>query len=78
MGIENKAEVIRELISTYGLTKAEVLYVGDDVNDCSARDEVGLFCAVADADQTVKDISDLVLHSNGGSGIFKEILKVVI
>lgn len=78
MGIENKAEVIRELISTYGLTKAEVLYVGDDVNDCSALDEVGQFCAVADADQAVKDISDIVLHSFGGSGIFKEILNEVI
>ena len=40
-----------------------------------ARDEVGLFCAVADADQTVKDISDVVLQSKGGSGIFKEILN---
>lgn len=78
MGIDNKAEVIRELISTYGLTKAEVLYVGDDVNDCSARDEVGQFCAVADADQAVKDISDMVLHSFGGSGIFKEILNEII
>ena len=78
MGIENKAKVIRELISTYGLTKSEVLYVGDDVNDCAARDEVGLFCAVADADQSVKDISDVVLQSNGGKGIFKEILNEVI
>jgi len=78
MGIENKAEVVRELVSTYRLTKEEVLYVGDDVNDSSARDEVGLFCAVADADQIVKDISDVVLQSNGGSGIFKEILNVLI
>ena len=78
MGIENKAEVIRELISTYALTKAEVLYVGDDVNDCSVRGEVGLFCAVADADNSVKDISDVVLQSHGGSGIFKEILNKVI
>lgn len=78
MGIEDKAEVVRDIISTYGLTKAEVLYVGDDTNDCSARDEVGLFCAVADADQTVKDISDVVLQSKGGSGIFKEVLNKII
>ena len=78
MGIENKAEVVRELISEYGLTKAEVLYVGDDVNDCDARGEVGLFCAVADADNAVKDISDVVLNSFGGTGIFKEILNEVI
>lgn len=78
MGIENKAEVVRGLVSTYGLTKAEVLYVGDDVNDCSARDEVGLFCAVADADKVVKEISDVILESNGGSGIFKEILNKII
>ena len=78
MGIENKALIIRELVLRYGLTKAEVLYVGDDVNDCPAREEVGLFCAVADADNAVKDISDVVLQSHGGNGIFKEILNKII
>ena len=78
MGIDNKGDVIRELVSTYGVSKAEVLYVGDDVNDYSARDEVGLFCAVADADNAIKEISDVVLQTYGGSGIFKEILNRVI
>jgi YrbI family 3-deoxy-D-manno-octulosonate 8-phosphate phosphatase len=78
MGIENKAEVVKEMISTYGLTKSEILYVGDDINDCPVRDEVSLFYAVADADQAVKDISDVVLLSSGGSGVFKEVLKILI
>jgi 3-deoxy-D-manno-octulosonate 8-phosphate phosphatase (KDO 8-P phosphatase) len=78
MGIENKAEVIRELLSKYGLTKAEVLYVGDDVNDCSAREEVNVFCAVADADDTVKNMADIVLQTKGGKGIVKELLKKVL
>lgn len=78
MGIDNKSEIIRELISTFGLTKAEVLYVGDDVNDCAAREEVGLFCAVNDADILVKNIADVVLKSNGGDAVFKEILNTIL
>ena len=78
MGIENKAEVIRDLIAAYGLTKADTLYVGDDINDCSARDEVGVFCVVSDADTTVKAMADIVLQTKGGDAVFKEILNNVL
>ena len=40
MGIDDKATVIQELKSTYGFSKEEVLYIGDDINDCSARNEL--------------------------------------
>lgn len=75
MGIENKAEVVRDLVSTYGLTKAEVLYVGDDVNDCAAREAVGQLFAVQDAAEELVKIADLVLETPGGQGVFKEVLK---
>jgi len=78
MGIENKAEAVRDLVSAHGLSKENVLYVGDDVNDCSARDEVGMFCAVHDADKAVKKMADVILKTKGGAGVFKEILNRIL
>lgn len=78
MGIENKASVIQELKVKYGFSKTEVLYVGDDVNDCSVRNHVGVFCAVADADTNVLKIADVILPKKGGDGVLKEILNLII
>ncbi len=78
MGIDDKATVIQDLKSTYGFSKEEVLYIGDDINDCSARNEVGIFCAVADADKKVLDIADIVLRTNGGNGVIKEVIDIVL
>lgn len=78
MGIENKASVIQKLKVKYGFSKKEVLYIGDDVNDCSVRNHVGVFCAVADADPNVLKIADVILPTKGGDGVLKEILNLII
>lgn len=78
MGIEDKAVIIQELKSAYGFSKEQVLYIGDDINDCSVRNEVGVFCAVADADSAVLDIADVVLLTNGGHGVIKEIINTIL
>ena len=54
MGVENKAAVIRELRQEHQIPKNQVLFVGDDVNDCSAREECGLLYAVNDAAEEPK------------------------
>ena len=78
MGVQNKSQVIKRLTKEYGFKKNEVLYVGDDTNDISAYDAVGVFCAVSDADESVLQMADIVLKTSGGDGVFKEIFKIVI
>jgi YrbI family 3-deoxy-D-manno-octulosonate 8-phosphate phosphatase len=75
MAIENKAEAVAELRETYGFEKDEVLFVGDDTNDCAARAEVGHLYAVNDAAHGLVEIADVRLTTNGGDGVFKEVLQ---
>lgn len=78
MGVENKSQVVKRLVRNFGFNRNEVLYIGDDTNDISAHDAVGVFCAVSDADESVREMADIVLQTPGGGGVFKEILKIVI
>ena len=75
MGIQNKAESIQALRLNYGVDKNEVLFVGDDVNDCPARKEVKHLYAVNDAATALLEICDVQLKTKGGAGVFKEVLK---
>lgn len=74
MGVENKAAVIRELRQEHQIPKNQVLFVGDDVNDCSAREECGLLYAVSDAAEELKEMADITLKTKGGAAVFKEVL----
>lgn len=75
MGVANKQECMAALRERHGLSKEEVLYIGDDVNDLSAREECGTLYAVNDAAEALKAKADVVLETKGGSAVFKEVLK---
>src|SRR5260370_22150275 len=45
----NKREVVDALCAKHGLDLDQVAFVGDDLNDLSALECVGLACAVADS-----------------------------
>ena len=77
MGVVNKAAVISELRREHQIPKNEILFVGDDVNDCSAREECGLLFAVNDATEELKEIADITLRTKGGLGVFQEVLKEI-
>ena len=77
MGVDHKANVIRALRHDYQLETKEVLYIGDDVNDCSAREECGLLYAVNDAAEEFKEMADTTLETKGGHAVFKEVLKKI-
>ena len=75
MDVDDKAEVIRVLRQDYDLPKNQVLFIGDDINDCSAREECGLLYAVNDAAEELKEIADVTLGTKGGQAVIKEVLK---
>ena len=75
MGVENKAAVIRDLRQEHQIPKNQVLFVGDDANDCCAREECGVLYAVNDAAEELKKIADTTLETKGGAAVFKEVLK---
>jgi YrbI family 3-deoxy-D-manno-octulosonate 8-phosphate phosphatase len=67
-----------KLVSKYNLKLEQIAFIGDDINDVEAMQLVGLSVAVSDAMDSVKNISDIVLKSKGGSGAFREFVDYLI
>ena len=77
-GVSNKLEKVQSLCHRQTLELVEVAYIGDDLNDLSAMECVGLACAVADAAEPVKAIAHYVTQRRGGDGAVREVCELII
>jgi N-acylneuraminate cytidylyltransferase len=74
----DKRRVIDELSGKHGLELEQVAFVGDDLNDLSAMECVGLACAVADAAEQVQAVAHFVTRRRGGDGAVREVCELLI
>lgn len=77
-GISDKMEVLNDLIKELGLSKEEVCYMGDDLNDLPIIKEVGLSFAPSDAIDYVKSTVTRVTTATGGNGAVREMIESVL
>jgi YrbI family 3-deoxy-D-manno-octulosonate 8-phosphate phosphatase len=77
-GIENKKEALRDLVSKQSYQLANILYVGNDLNDYQAMNICGFTVCPADSHEKIKKISTIVLKTNGGFGVVRELLEDVL
>jgi YrbI family 3-deoxy-D-manno-octulosonate 8-phosphate phosphatase len=77
-GVADKLSVVRDLAAQHGLELNEVAYIGDDLNDMSAMECVGLPCAVADAAAPIKAVAHYVTQQRGGDGAVREVCELII
>lgn len=78
MGIENKLQNIRDLSIRYGIDLANILYVGDDINDLQAVMNVGYGCSVCNGMEPVKRAAKYVSRKAGGQGAVREIIDWIL
>lgn len=76
--IKDKIAVIDSVCARHGLTRAEVAFIGDDVNDVPALRVVGLSGAPGDAAPAAKVVADHVTGAPGGHGAFREFAEHVL
>lgn len=76
--IPNKKIVCEGIINRLGVSKEETLFIGDDIIDFPAFEACGLAVTVADAFDYIKEKSDWVLQSKGGTGAFREVSDNVL
>ena len=72
-GQEKKSVVIREWMRELKLEAAEILFMGDDLNDLDAFRMVGAAVCPSDADPLIRQHAHLVLAARGGDGCFREL-----
>lgn len=77
-GIGNKLEVVKQLADRYQIDLAEIAYVGDDINDMEALENVGFPCTVNNAMDSVKRKVKYVSCLNGGEGAVRDIIEHIL
>lgn len=77
-GVEQKGQVLTNLLAENQLIGENVVYVGNDVNDLPCFPLVGCAAAVADAHPDVLAQADLVLKTPGGYGAIRELADLIL
>jgi 3-deoxy-D-manno-octulosonate 8-phosphate phosphatase (KDO 8-P phosphatase) len=77
-GVGDKMPVYQRFIETHNLKPAEIIYMGDDVNDLTVMRKVGLACCPADACPEIQEVSHYISPINGGKGCVRDVIEKVM
>jgi len=75
LGCRDKSKTLAEYKEAKGLKKEEILYMGDDIPDYKAIQEVGLACCPADAVPEIKSVVDYISPVAGGRGCVRDVIE---
>jgi 3-deoxy-D-manno-octulosonate 8-phosphate phosphatase (KDO 8-P phosphatase) len=78
IGVESKYEVLMKYMEEKGLSKEQIIYMGDDIPDYHVMHEAGIAACPADAADEIKSISDYISPLAGGQGCARDIIEQVM
>jgi YrbI family 3-deoxy-D-manno-octulosonate 8-phosphate phosphatase len=78
IGIGDKGTRLAKLLAEKGIDPADVVYMGNDLNDLPCFPLVGCAVAVADSHPAALSQADLVLTHNGGHGAVRELCDLIL
>jgi 3-deoxy-D-manno-octulosonate 8-phosphate phosphatase (KDO 8-P phosphatase) len=78
MSAHDKRTVLLEYMKEKGVSRDQVLFMGDDIPDYMAMLEAGLPCAPADAVPEILKISAYVSIKEGGKGCVRDVIERVL
>jgi YrbI family 3-deoxy-D-manno-octulosonate 8-phosphate phosphatase len=77
-GMADKVEAIKKLADENHYNLKNILYVGNDLNDYLVMQLCGYSACPADSHPKIKSVSSIILSTNGGNGIVRELLEEVL
>jgi YrbI family 3-deoxy-D-manno-octulosonate 8-phosphate phosphatase len=78
MGVQDKLQVATELCAELNITLADTAYIGDDLNDVSLLQQVGISACPANAPDYIKKICRWNLPVKGGDGAFRAFVEKIL
>jgi 3-deoxy-D-manno-octulosonate 8-phosphate phosphatase (KDO 8-P phosphatase) len=78
LSVENKRQQLAEYLEQHGISKREVLFMGDDIPDYAVMKESGLPCCPADAAPEIKELCIYISGVNGGYGCARDVIEKVL
>lgn len=76
--VTNKMVALKQAAEKYNVELDKIAYVGNDINDMTCIEAVGVGVAVADAYPEVKAVADIVTQATGGKGAVREIADLLL
>lgn len=77
-GVKDKALQLKQIAAERGISLDEIAYMGDDLNDLPAMVQAGISFAPADAAKDVLKAVNAVASCNGGRGVVREIIELIL
>jgi 3-deoxy-D-manno-octulosonate 8-phosphate phosphatase (KDO 8-P phosphatase) len=77
-GIQEKAAYLKDFMASNNLSKDNIVYIGDDLNDLPAMHCAGISVCPADAADEVKRFCNYILSKNGGEGAVREFIEILL
>jgi 3-deoxy-D-manno-octulosonate 8-phosphate phosphatase (KDO 8-P phosphatase) len=78
LGVKNKVEILKSLVSKYNIRMGQVMYMGDDLPDYDVMNIVGIPACPSDAVEEIKSISVFISDKNGGEGCVRDIVEKIM
>lgn len=73
-GVKSKKEMVDDIIKQEEKDYKDILYIGNDINDLEVFMLGCVKIAPKDAAQSIKDVADIVLNTEGGNGVLRELV----
>lgn len=77
-GVKDKRLALQQMAQELGLTREEIAYMGDDLNDIPAFKASGLNLVPADAAIEVMAVADIITKASGGRGAVREAITMIL
>lgn len=78
LGVAIKMDCYERLLSKYGLTDAQVLYMGDDIPDYQVMARCALPVCPLDAAPEIRALARYVSPCKGGEGCVRDVIEQVL
>jgi 3-deoxy-D-manno-octulosonate 8-phosphate phosphatase (KDO 8-P phosphatase) len=75
MKVGNKAAVLSTYMQSHGLSREQVLYMGDDIPDIAVSKMAGLPCCPSDAMPDMREAAQYIALKPGGYGCVREVIE---
>ena len=77
-GVKDKRLALQKMAQELGLTREEIAYMGDDLNDIPAFKASGLNFVPADGSIEVLAVADIITKAKGGRGAVREAITMIL
>ena len=77
-GVKDKHLALQKMAQELGLTREEIAYMGDDLNDIPAFKASGLNFVPADGSIEVLAVADIITKAKGGRGAVREAITMIL